>query len=48
MARLDFLFTPLENADFDVCGGPARPEPPPAPEAVPAEPKPPAENAAKG
>ena len=35
MTRLNFHFTPLDSADFDVCSGPPRPEPPPA---EPAEP----------
>jgi hypothetical protein len=42
MARLDFLFSPRESGDFDVCAGPARPEPPPAAE------KPPAAETAQG
>ncbi len=48
MARFDFLFTPRENADFDVCGGPARPEPPPTQETVPAASKPAEEEPAEG
>jgi hypothetical protein len=28
---LNFHFTPLDSADFDVCSGPPRPEPPPEP-----------------
>ena len=28
MARLNFRFTPLDTADFDVCAGPPRPEAP--------------------
>ena len=35
MTRLNFHFTPLDSADFDVCSGPPRPEPPPAESAEP-------------
>lgn len=38
MARLNFRFTPLDTVDFDVCGGPPRPDPAPAePSAAPAK-----------
>lgn len=47
MARLNFRYTPRDTADFDVCGGPPRPEAAPAePKAGPdAPPAPPAEPA---
>jgi len=35
--RLNFHFTPLDAADFDVCAGPPRPETPPAEPAKPAD-----------
>jgi hypothetical protein len=43
MARLNFHFTPSDTADFDVCAGPPRPEPPPAEPPATAKPPEPAE-----
>jgi hypothetical protein len=35
VTRLNFHFTPLDSADFDVCSDSPRPEPPPAEPAAP-------------